>query len=382
MGEGLIGQVALQLALGPCSRMVIPLLEHFPRPEQVWNETPFSLAFRCAASPAACRFLQERSHWLEQGAREVDQCRNAGITLLPWSSSRYPSLLREIPAPPLVLYARGNVELLRKRCVAIVGTRRPSSGGLALAFRSARLAAVQELVVVSGAARGIDTAAHQGALEGGHTIAVLGGGVDYFYPRENRALLEQIATHGLILSEAPLSSRPFRTSFPQRNRIVSGLCPAVAVVQAPLRSGALITARLALEQGREVFAAPWPESRSQGRGCLRLLAEGAIPLVSGEELLVPYGIGTAAAQMRESFSPGKGGIRSPEEALLLQHMEFEKSRPETLAACCNLSLERTLALLVDLELRGLVRGWIGGGYSRLPLEGVIRDLPSTSTRMQ
>ncbi|HEX68058.1 MAG TPA: DNA-protecting protein DprA [bacterium] len=198
-----------------------------------------------------------------------------GIKGIPYFSPYYPQILKEIPDPPLFLYVKGELESNSWRQCAIVGTRTPTPYGKLVAHRLSSQLASRGITIVSGLARGIDTEAHKGALECGKTIAVLGSGLMRPYPCENKNLVEQISRKGAVVSEFPLYTPPYRYNFPRRNRIISGLSAGVVVVEARKRSGALITAHFAIEQGREVFAVPGKVDSPVSEGTLALIQEGA-----------------------------------------------------------------------------------------------------------
>lgn len=211
------------------------------------------------------------------------------------NEENYPPLLREIEEPPNPLYYTGDLRLLRKKCVSLVGSRRTTEYGRLIARQIGKKLAECGVVVVSGMAKGIDTCAHIGALEadsqyGGSTAAILGCGPDVCYPPSNRKLRDQIGKRGLILSEYPPGTQPARYRFPRRNRIISGLSAAVVVVQAPENSGALITAELAAEQGRDVYAVPGPINSGYHLGSNKLLGDGALPLATIGEFLQDLGL--------------------------------------------------------------------------------------------
>jgi DNA processing protein len=214
--------------------------------------------------------------------REVELIAKEGIDCLDIFDSDYPRLLREINNPPPVLYLRGNRKVLNKFLFAIVGSRTPSGYGIAVAGDFSAQLSRNGMVIISGLARGIDTAAHAKALENGETVAVLGSGLLNLYPRENKALAEKIALRGAVVSEFPMLTAPLKENFPRRNRVVSGLARGVLVVEAASRSGALITARLACEQNREVFAIPGSIDSFLSKGTHLLIKEGA-KLVDGLE---------------------------------------------------------------------------------------------------
>jgi DNA processing protein len=212
------------------------------------------------------------SNVLEDELKEIEK---NNIKVIDFFDPNYPLLLKEIAYPPIVLYAKGNLKLLNKTLFAIVGTRRPTIYGINMAYEYAYKLASLGLVIVSGLARGIDTMAHRGALDAGQTIAVLGGGLLNIYPKENERLAQEITKRGCLVSEFPLKEPPFKENFPRRNRIVSGLSRGVLVVEAAQKSGALITAHLACEQNREVFALPGKANSSVSKGTHLLIKEGA-----------------------------------------------------------------------------------------------------------
>ncbi len=219
--------------------------------------------------------------------REIESAGLAGIRLLTWFDADYSQSLRSIENAPLVLYVRGTLTPQDAAAVAVVGSRHPSFYGSSQAERLARELAESGLTVVSGLARGIDEAAHKGCLTVGHgrTLAVLGCGVDRIYPRENEKLYAAIAERGALISEFPLGTGPLAWHFPRRNRIIAGLSMGVLVVEAHLRSGSLITAQLAAEQGRQVFAVPGPVDQWTSRGANQLLREGAVLVESAQDIL-------------------------------------------------------------------------------------------------
>ncbi|MFV2070546.1 MAG: DNA-processing protein DprA [Pirellulales bacterium] len=288
--------------------------------------------------------------------------------LLP-TDTQYPPLLQEIHDPPIVLFTRGRLQPSDSIAVAIVGTRHASRYGLEQAKRLAGSLAAVGITVVSGMARGIDSAAHRGALEaGGRTVAVLAGGLLNPYPPENAQLADKIAAQGCLLSESAPSRQPLRGLFPQRNRIISGLSLGTIVVEAPQRSGALITARLALEQGREVFAVPGPIDSRVSHGPHQLLRDGAKLVASVDDVLEELG------PMVETASRNHGTdrtIHSPAEMMLnhveqrvLQAIEPTGSLVDEVVATCGLPVHRVLSTISVLEMRHLVRRLGGNRLSR------------------
>lgn len=284
------------------------------------------------------------------------------VSCLTPDSLTYPSLLRQIAHPPPILYTYGHW-IENTAAVAIVGSRRCTVYGLETARRLAGELASCGITVVSGLALGVDTAAHQGALAaGGHTVAVLGCGLDRCYPPANAGLLKEIRASGLVLTEFPLDARPLPGHFPQRNRIISGLTLGTVVVEAPLKSGALITANIALEQNREVFAVPGPVSSPYSRGCHKLLKEGARLVESCADILDELSMIPAVNVPAQA----EKGIRCTEpEEKLLQAIPYQPLHIDDLIALSGLGAERMASLLLELELKGLIRQLPGKYFSRL-----------------
>jgi len=266
--------LALRLAPGLGPRSSGKLLERFRTPRAIFRASRTELE-AAGLSGAAAQSIASGCTF-EDAANEQSKMAEAGAELVTWNDSRYPALLRGIFDPPVVLYVRGRTELLCSHQVAVVGTRRPSAYGLAVAERFSGDLAHAGLAITSGMARGIDTAAHRGALAvGGQTVAVLGSGVDVVYPSENRKLATEIAAKGLIVSEFPMGATAFPQNFPIRNRIISGLSLGVLVVEGAQYSGSAITAKLALDQGRELFAVPGNVTSKASWGPNLLIKQGA-----------------------------------------------------------------------------------------------------------
>lgn len=224
--------------------------------------------------------------WREGATKEWREALKSDCAILLWRSQSYPAYLRELTDPPSLLYCKGNLELLSGNCVGIVGTRNPTGEGKRISSSFARTLSNAGITVVSGMAMGIDRAAHLGAMMGiGSSIGVLGTGIDWIYPRTNKDIFEQMYTNGLLISEFAPATPPIAKNFPVRNRIISGLSLGVIVVEAATRSGSLVTARLALEQNREVFAVPGPALSNASLGCQNLIRQGARAVFCAEDIL-------------------------------------------------------------------------------------------------
>lgn len=296
--------------------------------------------------------------------REMDRCAKEGIEILSILDSDYPKNLASVYDPPLVLYVKGTLIPEDNLAVAIVGSRNPSLYGLRTAARFSLELAERGFTVVSGFARGIDGEAHQSALRAkGRTIAVLGCGLDVLYPKEHGQLYEQIAAQGALLSELPLGTPPQSFHFPRRNRLISGLVAGVLVVEAGRRSGSLITARLAAEEGREVYAVPGLIDSPTSAGTNQLIQEGA-KLVTGVsdilEDLAPQLQASLASIIGRSVLPQDDAVNDP----VLKLLENRSLSFDEIALGLSEHPNRVRSRLTELELQGAVRRMFGGRYAR------------------
>ncbi len=298
-------------------------------------------------------------------ATTLDRAALAGAATVGWSDPTYPPLLAAIIDPPPVLWIRGQLSAFEPPAVAIVGSRAGSSYALAVAERLAADLTARGVVVVSGLARGVDSAAHRGALTAGATIAVLGSGPDVVYPKEHDNLAREIAATGLVLSELAPGTPPQPQFFPMRNRIISGLSRAVVVVEAGERSGSLITARSALEQGRDVLAVPGSILSARNRGGHALLRDGAKIVESADDILEELGFPPGASRQPECAGPGStaaGAIVA--DRVLACLTPGESCDLDAIAERSGLAVARLLPRLFELELQGLVRREGGGRFVR------------------
>lgn len=278
-----------------------------------------------------------------------------GARVVPQTAPAYPPSVRRIPDPSPVLLVRGDVSALRRPAVAIVGARAATRYGLDIARRLGEGLARQGVVVVSGLARGIDAAAHQGALEaGGSTVAVLACGLDVVYPPEHVGLAEKIARSGAIVTEFPMGQKPLRFHFPLRNRLISGLSRGVIVVEARQRSGSLITARHALDQGREVLAVPGPVTSPASAGPNALLRDGASPLLELRDVFEVLGLAAPDSVPDAAEPAGEDPELVPEAIRLLRLIRASPSTREELADHFDWTPREVSMLLLSLELAGQV----------------------------
>jgi DNA processing protein len=285
---------------------------------------------------------------------EVAKVERAGAWLLTLDDERYPPLLAELPGAPPVLYVRGALSVADERAICIVGTRKATTYGRDAAHHFAKMLAAQGVTVVSGLAHGIDTAAHQGALDGGgRTIAVLGCGIDKIYPSDNHKLAQTITHQGAIITEFPVGTPPEARNFPRRNRVMSGLSLGVLVVEAPEKSGALITATIAAEQGREVFAVPGNIFNPMSKVPHHLIQDGAKLVADVSDILNELKIAHDNVQTRtmtERIVPA-----NQQEAALLGFLTLDPIHIDDLVRLCGLSVAVVSSTLTILELKGLVR---------------------------
>jgi DNA processing protein len=298
-------------------------------------------------------------------AQEQERAARISAFILPWDDSRYSSLLRTIHDPPVLLWCRGDAACLTQPAIALVGSRSASSYGRKVSSMLALQLAQTGFTVVSGLAEGIDGQAHAGALAAsGRTIAVLGCGIDIIYPRFHKKLYEQIAATGLIVSEYPLGTPPEGFRFPPRNRIISGLSLGTVVVEAAARSGALITARMALEQNREVFAVPGRIDSPQSKGPHRLLQEGAHLVHSVDDILAELPAASLRAAAPDSGTAAPVELSAAEQELLLLLPSSASMDIEELMEKSCLPAGQLHGLLLGLELKGLLRQLPGQQYER------------------
>jgi DNA processing protein len=302
-------------------------------------------------------------------ARALEWAQRPGHALVALDHPAYPKALLEISDPPPLLYTVGRLELLSHPALAVVGSRNATAQGARNAQAFARALSDAGLTIVSGLALGVDAAAHRGGLEGRNsTIAVLGTGVDVVYPPGNAALAREIASRGLLVSEFALGFPATKQNFPRRNRVISGLTLGTLVVEAALSSGSLITARAALEQGREVFAVPGSIHSPLSKGCHSLIKSGAKLVESAEDVLSELGAlqsGGASLPGRDRVSPAATIRQSAGHSPLLEQMGFDPVDIDSLCARAGLSAQQVSAELLRLEMAGQVAALPGGLYQRL-----------------
>ena len=326
------------------------LLERFGSAEDIVSQARSRLAASGLADDKCEAIVSPDQGAIEDAMAWVE---NDDHHLVVWGENDYPELLGRIPGPPLLLYVNGDVGALHLPSLAIVGSRNPTSGGERNAHDFAQHLARQGFAIVSGMAQGIDAAAHRGALDaGGKTVAFLGTGIDRVYPAVNRDLAHAIAAHGALVSEYPLGAPPERWRFPERNRLISGLSLGTLVVEAARRSGSLITARLAGDQGREIFALPGSIHNPLARGCHRLIRQGAKLVETADDILAE--LQPLVGAMREDVDDDYAELR--------KHLDFDPVSIDELAKRSGLTIDQLSSMLLFLELHGEVESMSGGRY--------------------
>jgi len=352
--------LALSLIHGLGSEGARRLLMEFGSPEAVFTASFSSIKAIVKADIAAeiskgvlDGAVAPALAWLEDGNNHI-------VNL---ADSDYPQALLNIPDPPLLLYVKGRRALLNRPALAMVGSRNATPQGINNAESFAKSLSDAGLCIISGMAHGIDAAAHRGALRGqGSSVAVVGTGLDKVYPSANRDLAHALAEQGALVSEFPLGTPPLAANFPRRNRLISGMSLGCLVVEASLQSGSLITARLALEQGRDVFAIPGSIHAPQSKGCHALLKQGAKLVETAQDVLEELGgLLDTSAPTANPESPDSEVQRSS----LLEHLGFDPVDADTLSRRCGLTIAELSAMLLTLELNGRVCVLPGGLYQRI-----------------
>jgi DNA processing protein len=289
--------------------------------------------------------------------------------LIAIGDNDYPELLGQISRPPSELFVRGEPGLLQMPALAIVGSRNPTQAGARNAFEFARHLGGMGFCIVSGLAEGIDTAAHRGALDAGAaTVAFLGHGIDRVYPASNRDLAHEIAAHGALVSEFPLGTHPGRENFPQRNRLISGMSLGTLVVEAARRSGSLITARFAGEQGREVFALPGSIHNPLARGCHQLIRQGAKLVETADDIvaeLAPLASHLLQNSLESTANESPANTDDEEYVQLKKYLSHDPIGVDELVNNSGLTIDQVSSMLLILELEGVVEPLSGGRYSLL-----------------
>ena len=362
LGKKRLSWVALNLALAPNALVLRNLLDRYGEPGEILAARKETLAEVPGVTPRLLRRLTDPK-LRELAAAEIDQADRRSVRILIRDDPEFPGILAQLPDPPPLLYMRGDLRDSDDPAVAVVGSRRATPYGLEMARLLAFEIAGAGVTIVSGLARGIDEAAHRGALEaGGRTLAFLGSGIDRIYPRESVRLAERISMSGAILSEFPLGTAPLSGNFPVRNRLISGVARGTLVVEAAARSGSLITARLALEQGRDVFAVPGNATTENALGPNLLIQQGAKLVMRGRDVLEEI---PGVALPPEAETAASGPDVTEEEERILRHLSpADPVTLDFLAAATGMEAGPLLAALLKLEVHDWVRQLPGGRFTR------------------
>ncbi len=349
--------IGINLVKGIGAVRLRALLNHFGDAKTAWGGTPDELRAAGLSKKLVERFTQVRQNvnldvlW--------HQIAEKNIRVMTWSDADYPARLREIAQPPPILYLRGELVGEDSWAVAIVGTRRVTSYGRQVAEEIASFLAQNGITVVSGLARGVDGIAHQAALKaGGRTLAILGSGVDRIYPPEHRTLAENITKSGAVISDYPPGTPPESSNFPPRNRIIAGLSMASVIIEAGETSGALITAKFAVDQGREVFALPGNIFAPQSKGPNRLIQQGAHPLLKPRDILDVLDL----TRVTEHRAARKALPADATESQVLDMLSHEPLHVDEIGTQTGLPVAKVSSALVMMELKGIVRHVGGMNY--------------------
>ena len=374
--EGIRPWLALARTPGLHAGLLTPMLDRYGMAAAL-PAAPRAELLACGLPPQAVRWLgspdqsllDRDERWLEAPSHHF----------IPWDSEHYPALLREIPDAPVGLFVDGDAAVLSLPQIAIVGSRNPTHAGVETARSFASDLAIGGFTITSGLAIGIDAASHRGAMDrGGTTVAVCGTGLDATYPASHQALREQITTHGAVVSEFPLGTPPAKQNFPRRNRLISGLTVGTLVVEAAIRSGSLITARLAAHHGREVFAIPGSIHNPLARGCHQLIREGATLVETAADIFPPLRQLTLSLSAQPSVVPQvkapdstrvSGSPLDKDHKILLDALGFEPAGVDLLVQRTGLQASEVASMLLILELEGRIESFPGGLYVRAHPEG-------------
>ncbi len=366
--------LGLAVTPGLASRLTAKLLRHFGKPEEVFRGSLTELEACQLPAPVAQAIASQAP--LKAAEKELAQLRQLGCHLINWDETQYPKRLLEIYDPPPLLYVRGDVEVLGRHSLAIVGTRRPTPYGNQMAERLGRDLAGRGLVIVSGLARGIDSSAHKGAVAAprGAAVGVLGTGIDVIYPKENKKLFAQVEQRGAIITELPLGFYPAPENFPIRNRIVAGMTLGVVVVEGAQYSGSLISARLAMEFNREVYGVPGNVTQPASFAPNQLIKQGAKLVMSWEDVVEEL-----PTEVRSELFPVEATTQQERASLFEQSLSVvektifgllgtdEPSHVDELVGKSELSSSAVLAALFELEMKGIVRQMPGKQFVKVLL---------------
>lgn len=376
--------LAVTLTPGVGARLAAELLKRFGAPERVFAASLTELE-ACGLPAPVAQSLHSGAP-LKAAEQELEKIRQLGCRLLAWDEPDYPALLKEIYDPPVLLYCRGDVATLSTHCVAMVGARAPSPYGMQVTERLSEELSARGLTIVSGLARGIDSAAHRGALKpaGGKTVAVLGCGIEVDYPKENKKLRAQMETNGCVITEFPIGTFPAPQNFPIRNRIIAGLSWGVVVVEGSRYSGSLITGRLAMEYNRQVYGIPGNITNQKSHAPNTLIKQGAKLVETWEDVIEELPTPVRSEILERLAAAGSTALEQKELPLTAELSEIERAifrilKPDEalhvdqVVEATALTPSDVLPALFELEMKGLIRQLPGKYFLRvLPAESLSR----------
>jgi len=371
--DGSLSWLTLALTPGQGSRLSARVLRKFGSPDGVFRASLADLESCNLPAQAAQSIVKKES--FKRAEKELDGVRKiANCRLLNWTEPEYPQTLLQIYDPPVLLYVRGDLQVLNLPSLSIVGTRRPTLYGTQMAQRLGRELAARGLVIVSGLARGIDAIGHQGALDAnGRAIGVLGTGIDVCYPKENKKLYEKVLERGAIITEFPLRTHPAPENFPVRNRIVAGM-PLEVVIEGAQYSGSLITARLAMEFGREVFGVPGNVTQPVSFAPNQLIKQGAKLVTNADDVIeeLPTPVRAALVQAEQPEAEQRNllaaaSLNGSEKKLYELLSAYEPKPIDDIVEHSGLNSSEVLATLFNLEMKGIIRQLPGKKFSKVLL---------------
>ena len=349
----------IRLAKLESPKKAVALVDHFGGPDEVFRAKPAQFAYVEGMNPKTAERVRAAAS--EPVDAELEALERIGARVVTIRDPEYPASLRQIYDPPPVLFVRGEIREEDRFAVGVVGTRRPSEHGRMIAREISRDLAAQGICIVSGGAYGIDTEAHAGAVETGRTICVLGCGVDIAYPPHNAELFEKIAASGALVSEFVPGTQPDYWRFPVRNRLISGLSLGVLIVESRSKGGAMITATLAAEQGRDVWAVPGMTRSSTSEGPHTLIREGAKLVERAEDILMDLGVQIESKPYKRTEIPEN---LSPEQKSVIRALDLHPKHVDEIIAECGLTPAAASTALTLLEMQGLIRRVPGNAYVR------------------
>lgn len=361
--------IALNAVKGLGPVRIKQLLSLYESPESIFREKSNVLQKTGLIPEASLRQLGDPD-LLTEAQKQIDYAQSHAVRIFTLNDPDFPELLREIFAPPPVLYAKGNIQsAFSRHSIAVVGTRNPTAYGKNATEHLVKDLTGHSIAVISGLASGIDSFAHRTCIESkGTTIAVLGCGIDTIYPAANRHLAQQVQEQGALVSEFPIGTEPLAFNFPRRNRIISGLSAGVLVIEAGKKSGSLITAHFALQQGREVFAVPGSIFSEKSEGTFNLIKSGAVPVRSAQDVIDNIQV----LSHRYVQSPSAVNLSdtvleslNKEEKAVLQSLSQEPLRIDQIAAASQREIAELFTILLNLELRGIIKQQSGQQYVRV-----------------